>query len=74
MLTTNHINLNRFLFAAGALISLCRRWLPDPTPEGTGGTGGLDPDKGKAAGTQGSPWHRLRQPPYRQWLPHAVLR
>jgi hypothetical protein len=43
------------LSAAGALISLRRRWLPDPAPEVTGGAGGPDPDKGKAAGARGSP-------------------
>jgi hypothetical protein len=64
MSTTNHINLNRFLSVAGGCLTLHWREYEARGP---------DLDKGKAASAQGSPWHQLRQPPYRQRLPHVVL-
>jgi hypothetical protein len=41
------------LSAAGALISLRRRCLPDPAPEGTGGAGGPDRIKAKPPAREG---------------------
>jgi hypothetical protein len=59
-----------------ALISSCRRRLPDPVPEGTGGTGGLDLVKGEAiglgdghrCGAQGGRWPRHRDPCCREMV------